>query len=933
MPTSDTSNSTSACSSRLVVKNVPSYYTQDKLRAHFAKRFEAAITDVKLVTTPDGTSRRFAYIGFKSDKDATAAKLHYDNSFIDTARLLVDYAKPIGDASLPRPWSKYSTGSSAYAKTHDSLKSLPLTEKDIIKARNEAAKQQRLAHQTKLMQALKEAESDPKFLEFMEAMRPRNTTGRTWANDDLMTGSSAGPSGSASTSTSTSTSRKKRKATDLAALTSESNDESLKKVKFADYDEDQYQSLPTASATNSADSKSAEYHPPGNNKSRSNNHESADDDQDSNLIEADCIANDPAVSDWDYFKSKVSKTLDKEDGDNDEENEMDVEEEVVEKRYDEQMLDIPSKKVASVDNPVQKPNDSDEPQTQLSPADIISDTGRLFIKNLAFACTQSDLESLLSPFGPLSEVHISINKQTLQPKGYAFITYMIPEHALKAYMELDGKIFMGRILEVLPGKEKLVLGATDQDEDGMTFKEKREKQRRADAGNSFTWNTLFMNSDAVVEAMAQSMNVPKSAILDPTSADMAVRLALAETHVINETKQFLIQNDVSLDAFESGMSGGAKQKKQRSDTVILVKNIPATTVEEEVGDLFEKFGTLGRVLLPPARTLALVEFLHPTEAKVAFRSLAYTKFKYLPLFLEWAPIGTFISRPPEPSPTGSTGSNVASSNNNTKEALPVTSLAEPPSTSLSVLPKPLAEKEDEELILSQITTPTTTLFIKNLNFDTSETSLKAIFPSHEFPSLKSVRIATKPDKKNAGKTLSMGFGFVEFGVKADAAKALKMLQGHVLDQHALALKVSHAGSQKSVNYNRNTCDAAAQEPNGTKVVVRNIPFEASKKDVRALFSTFGKVKSLRLPLKFDGSHRGFGFIEFITKQEALNAFQSLHATHLYGRHLVLEWAKNDDEVNSVEATRERTKKEYTSSVRGVGRKKGKVLIGDEGGDE
>ena len=48
----------------------------------------------------------------------------------------------------------------------------------------------------------------------------------------------------------------------------------------------------------------------------------------------------------------------------------------------------------------------------------------------------------------------------------------------------------------------------------------------------------------------------------------------------------------------------------------------------------------------------------------------------------------------------------------------------------------------------------------------------------------------------------------------------------------------------------------------------------------------GQIKSLRLPKKFDGSHRGFAFIDFLTRQEADNAFEALHSTHLYGRHLV-----------------------------------------------
>jgi multiple RNA-binding domain-containing protein 1 len=40
-------------------------------------------------------------------------------------------------------------------------------------------------------------------------------------------------------------------------------------------------------------------------------------------------------------------------------------------------------------------------------------------------------------------------------------------------------------------------------------------------------------------------------------------------------------------------------------------------------------------------------------------------------------------------------------------------------------------------------------------------------------------------------------------------------------------------------------------------------------------------------MKF-GSHRGFAFVEYVTKQETQNALQALANTHLYGRHLVMD---------------------------------------------
>jgi RNA recognition motif-containing protein len=45
---------------------------------------------------------------------------------------------------------------------------------------------------------------------------------------------------------------------------------------------------------------------------------------------------------------------------------------------------------------------------------------------------------------------------TNRPKGFAFVEYQMPENAVKVLSELDGTSFMGRLLHVIPGKEKLI---------------------------------------------------------------------------------------------------------------------------------------------------------------------------------------------------------------------------------------------------------------------------------------------------------------------------------------------------------------------------------------------------------------------------------------------------------------------------------------------
>jgi multiple RNA-binding domain-containing protein 1 len=189
-----------------------------------------------------------------------------------------------------------------------------------------------------------------------------------------------------------------------------------------------------------------------------------------------------------------------------------------------------------------------------------------------------------------------------------------------------------------------------------------------------------------------------------------------------------------------------------------------------------------------------------------------------------------------------------------------------------------------------------------VNFKTNDSTLRRVFDS--VGSVRSVSIATKTvggGDGTAGKTLSRGYGFVEFSDSNAALRALKKLQGTMVDGHVLQLKVSNrqstekqAGSKKR-ELDRNRSSGTSS----TKIVVKNVPFEASVKELRDLFATFGQVKSCRIPKKFGGGHRGFAFVEFTTKQEARSAIDSLSSTHLYGRHLVLGWAEDAESLDDL----------------------------------
>lgn len=76
-----------------------------------------------------------------------------------------------------------------------------------------------------------------------------------------------------------------------------------------------------------------------------------------------------------------------------------------------------------------------------------------------------------------------------------------------------------------------------------------------------------------------------------------------------------------------------------------------------------------------------------------------------------------------------------------------------------------------------------------------------------------------------------------------------------------------------VRTNRKTAKVIKQT--GTKILVRNIPFQAKPKEVGDLLKAFGEIKSLRIPKKMtpgEDSHRGFGFVDFNTKSDAKVCF-------------------------------------------------------------
>ncbi|RUP46895.1 hypothetical protein BC936DRAFT_146406 [Jimgerdemannia flammicorona] len=866
--------------SRLIVKNLPKYLTDERLREHFASQGD--VTDAKLMKTSQGVSRRFAYIGYRTEKEAKAALKFFNDTYIDTSKIIVEKAKPIGDTSLPRPWSVYSVGSSTYLRSHGIDSSQIEAERAAIKAKRESEFKAEIERKQRHLRALYKGEEDPKLREYLEVMQPRSKS-KTWANDDVAMLKAQQDGANREERARRQAKGKKGAAMPKVATVAVANKKAggegqlLTKVHvtFDDSDDDLYDDLP---GKKGGEEEGGE--------------ENEDTDKDEEAKNGDYIARDKSISDLEYLKSKMTlkddEDVDMEQNDsNDEDGALDDEDEEDDTNLEGKSDFKKGAETAVTTDAVLLKLEAAQPirppvEPEVPPAEVIADTGRLFVRNLPYTCTEAELRKLFQKFGPLSEVHMPIVKDTKQPKGYAYILYLIPEHAVKAYASLDSKFFQGRLLHILPAKEKPQL---KEDESSAGFngakmssvKRQKDQKKKAQSGSDFNWNSLYMSGDAIAASIADRLGVSKSDLLNPESDNIAVRLALAETQLVAETKTFLEEQGISVDSFG---------KKERSDTVILVKNIPYGTTEGELSALFGKHGDLGRILIPPAKTMAIIEFLEPSEARSAFTHLAYRRFKDTLIYLEKAPVGVFKSKY-DPALRSAAASTSKPDTDGKK-----------PQRSMDVIG---AQNETAD---DAADAEVATLFVKNLNFSTTDEGLRKAFAAIQ--GFRSAQIKWKNDPKAPAKKLSMGFGFVEFANKEDATKAMKAMQNFSLDGHALQIKFSGRGAANGAHGSESKV-MQALKANTTKLVVRNVPFEATKKDLKELFGSYGQLKSLRLPKKFAGGHRGFAFLDFMTKQEARNVYDNMANIHLYGRHLVLEWAEED---GGVESLREKTSKQF-----------------------
>lgn len=760
--------------SRIIVKNLPSKTGDEELKTFFGSR-GGIVTDAKVIRKKDGTSRRFAFVGFKTESDAQEAAKYFNQAFMNTVKLDVHLAKELHDESL-------------------------VTQRDRRKRKREAV--EREAEKAKGKKKLKSTneDTDEKLKEYLSVMKPQSSTAM-WKNEN-----------------------QDMEAPTTAAVEKEDEEDVNDFTKT-----DQNSDVEDGSLTQNEES---------NGKTQESDEESLDTDEElAKMRTSDEVneARDEEMTDMDWLKNRRKLMRDQKNINSDEEEETSTEQP---QQYEQS-------------------EQFEQPEPEVSADEKILSSGRLFLRNLSYDISEQELGEHFGKFGSC-KAHVPVDPRTDKPKGFAFITFDDPNSALSAFRQLDGSSFQGRLLHILAADPVKTYTLDEFDLKNMPLKKQKLLKKKAQAAKQqFSWNSLYLNRDAVLEITAKKLGITKSQMMDPHSTNMAVKQALAESSVLESVQNYFKSKGVDLQKFTTG---------DTTDKVILVKNIPFGTSVEEISDMFGAYGELVRVLMPPEGGLAIVQFVTAPSGRAAFSKVAFKRLGNSILYLQKAPKG----------------------------------LLEESELSSKVETKP---KEDSVRTTSAkdllavdtdgtVQTVHTSIFVKNLNFTTTHKDFAQLFSVS--PGFVSAQIKVKPDPKNPGKTQSMGYGFAEFDTLEHAELAISALQHHKLDGHELQLKISTRGQDQA----KSTAKKAT-----TKIVIKNVPFETTKKDIVDLFGTFGKLKTVRLPRKFNKQTRGFAFAEFATVSEAENAMRSLSGAHLLGRRLVMEFAQADAENPEEEIAR------------------------------
>ncbi|XP_047174630.1 polyadenylate-binding protein 7-like [Vigna umbellata] len=184
----------------------------------------------------------------------------------------------------------------------------------------------------------------------------------------------------------------------------------------------------------------------------------------------------------------------------------------------------------------------------------------------------------------------------------------------------------------------------------------------------------------------------------------------------------------------------------------------------------------------------------------------------------------------------------------------------------------------------------TNLYIKNLDSDITEALLQEKFST--FGKIISLAIA----KDDNG--LSKGFAFVNYDRPDDARKAMEAMNGSQFGSKNLYVaRAQKKAEREQILHNQFEEKRKEQilKSKGSNLYVKNIDDAVSEKELRNLFSSCGRITSVKVMRSEKGISKGFGFVCFSNPEEANKAVSTFYGCMFHGKPLYIAFAQRKED--------------------------------------
>jgi cold-inducible RNA-binding protein len=81
-------------------------------------------------------------------------------------------------------------------------------------------------------------------------------------------------------------------------------------------------------------------------------------------------------------------------------------------------------------------------------------SNRLYVGNLSFSTSRESIEAMFAAAGEVREVALPTDRETGQPRGFAFVTMGNAQEANNAIAQLNGAMLDGRSVRVNEAQER-----------------------------------------------------------------------------------------------------------------------------------------------------------------------------------------------------------------------------------------------------------------------------------------------------------------------------------------------------------------------------------------------------------------------------------------------------------------------------------------------